>query len=179
MASIITGTLALGLVGYPFVLPDTIGGNWFVGPEADRELFIRWTQANAALLTMQFSYAPWDYDEETAQICQRFAVLHQTLAPLRIAAAEQAVRTGQPPIRPIFWQDPSDPIAQVITDAFMLGDTLLVAPVVQRGAVSRDIYLPRGRWRDYWSDAHYEGGRWLMQFPAPLPVLPLFVRVGS
>lgn len=53
----------MSLVGYPFILPDMIGGNAY-GETPSKELFIRWAQANALLPAMQFSLLPWDYDQE-------------------------------------------------------------------------------------------------------------------
>jgi alpha-glucosidase (family GH31 glycosyl hydrolase) len=177
LVSVITTGLRLGMAGYPFVMPDMIGGNAYGGTTADKELLIRWAQASAPMLVNQYSLAPWDYDPETVDICRRYAQLHVDLTEDRLEAARQSVETGAPVIRPIFWVDPQDITAQKIGDEFMLGDRLLAAPVVTQGAVSRDVYLPTGKWRDYWSDTHYTGDQWLRDYPAPLDVLPLFVRV--
>jgi alpha-glucosidase (family GH31 glycosyl hydrolase) len=56
---------------------------------------------------------------------------------------------------------------------------VVVAPVVTKGAVSRDVYLPKGRWVDYRTKKPVEGGRWLKGYAAPLDVLPVFVREGA
>jgi alpha-glucosidase (family GH31 glycosyl hydrolase) len=177
LASVITSGLALSLSGYPFTLPDMVGGNAYNGVNADKELLIRWTQASAPMLAIQFSLAPWDYDEETVTICRKYAQLFAALADDRIAAARQAVATGDPVIRPIFWGAPRDAVAQTVRDEYLLGDNYLVAPVVTPQTRQRDVYLPAGRWRDYWSEAVFEGGLWLRDYPAPLDVLPLFVRL--
>lgn len=176
LASIITTGLALGMAGYPFILPDMIGGNAYGDVLADKELVIRWAQASAPMLAIQFSLAPWDYDEETVAICRHYAQLHVTLYPERLTAAQQAVKTGAPVIRPMFWASPRDPVAQVVRDQYMLGDRHLVAPVVTPNTAQRDIYLPEGGWLDYWDGTFYDGGRWLRGYPAPLEMLPLFVR---
>ncbi len=97
-------------------------------------------------------------------------------APAMIAAARQAVETGQPVIRPVFWAAPDDPETWPIKDAYLMGDNYLVAPVVTQGATTRDVYLPAGHWRDYWSGAVLEAG-WHRNYPAPLDTLPLFVRL--
>lgn len=151
LASVITTTLMLSMTGYPFILPDIIGGNAYNGVMPDRELLIRWTQLSAPMLAIQFSIAPWDYDEETNTICRKYAELHVELADLRLAAAQEAVRSGAPVIRPIFWVAPLDEVAQIVEDEYMVGDALLVAPNIIQGARMRDIYLPSGVWRDYWS----------------------------
>lgn len=63
LKTLIPTLLQFGLEGYPYVLPDMIGGNGY-GDPPDRELFIRWLQANVFMPAMQFSYAPWNYDQE-------------------------------------------------------------------------------------------------------------------
>ena len=65
-----------------------------------------------------------------------------------------------------------------LDDQFMLGDRLLVAPVLANGQRERTIYLPAGHWRDYWSAREYEGPQNLAAYPAPLDTLPLFERIG-
>ncbi|HRE49150.1 MAG TPA: glycoside hydrolase family 31 protein [Aggregatilineales bacterium] len=178
LASVITTALALSLSGYPFALPDMIGGNAYGGVDADKELLIRWTQASALMLAIQFSITPWDFDAETVAICKKYADLHVSLAEDRLAAAVEATRSGTPVIRPIWWGDPTNVTAQGIADEYLLGAKYLVAPVVTMGARQRDIYLPNGTWRDYESGKRYEGRTWLRDYPAPLDTLPLFVRVG-
>ncbi|KOB70266.1 Glycosyl hydrolase family 31 protein, partial [Operophtera brumata] len=71
------------------------------------------------------------------------------------------------------WLDPEDQDALAVWDEFLLGEKILVAPVLEEGAVSRDIYLPRGAWRDARGDAH-TGPVWLRDYPAPLDTLPYF-----
>ena len=77
--SVLTGILALGMAGYPFVLPDMVGGNEYE-EKADADMMIRWTQLNALLPSMQFSLAPWEYGEESAELCRRYADLHMEFA---------------------------------------------------------------------------------------------------
>jgi alpha-glucosidase (family GH31 glycosyl hydrolase) len=177
LASVITTALSLGMAGYPFILPDMIGGNAYQEGTASKELLIRWVQVSAPMLAIQFSLAPWEYDAETVDLCRKYAHLHVDLLPVRLRAAQLATETGAPVIRPLFWAAPDDPVTLVIGDQYLLGDSHLVAPVVTPGATARDVYLPAGTWQDYWTGAIYEGGRWLREFSAPLDVLPLFVRV--
>ncbi|MCX9155413.1 glycoside hydrolase family 31 protein [Niveibacterium sp. 24ML] len=176
LASVVTQALALGLVGYPFVLPDMVGGNAY-GNTVSPELMIRWTQACAPMLAIQFSIPPWELGAEVDAICRRYTELHVALAPRRIAAARQATVDGTPPIRPMIWAAPERAEAAGIADQYLLGEDLLVAPVLAEGLRARDIWLPPGQWRDYWGGAVYPGG-WLTAWPAALDVLPLFVRVG-
>ena len=101
LKTMIPTALTMGVLGYPFILPDMIGGNAYgdwnfsatVLPE--RELFIRWVQLSAYLPSMQFSIAPWDYDEEVTLISQRMVKTHEeVVTPLLLAAAEESIKKG-------------------------------------------------------------------------------------
>lgn len=173
--SVLTGILSLGLCGYPFILPDMIGGNAY-DEQADAELMIRWTQLNALLPAMQFSLAPWEYGAECSALCRRYAELHLEFAPRILELAREAAQTGAPIIRPLWWLAPNDENALTCDDQFLLGEDILVAPVVRPSQQAREVYLPPGQWRDYWTGAVYEGETVLQDFPAPLDVLPVFVR---
>jgi len=104
LRSLIPTALAFGIAGYPFVLPDMIGGNGYGGNITtglsntvlpDRELFVRWTELTAFMPAMQFSVAPWKYDDETVAIARKFAHLHETAVGDEIeAAAMNAVLHG-------------------------------------------------------------------------------------
>jgi alpha-glucosidase (family GH31 glycosyl hydrolase) len=63
LKALVTSLLAMNMVGYSFVIPDMVGGNGYTDFPT-KELFIRWLQANTFMPTIQFSYAPWDFDEE-------------------------------------------------------------------------------------------------------------------
>lgn len=176
LASVITGALSLGLTGYPFVLPDMIGGNAY-GNSVSAELMIRWTQACAPMLAIQFSIPPWSLGEEAERICRDYAKLHVELAPQRLAAAHQAAVDGTPPLKPMAWVAEGDADALAIADQYLVGDELLVAPVLIEGARCRDIWLPPGRWQERTSGKLFDGG-WLRDHPAPLEHLPLFKRLA-
>ena len=175
LASVITGALALGLVGYPFVLPDMVGGNAY-GNNVSPELMVRWTQACAPMLAIQFSIPPWGLGEETSRLCRRYADLHVELGKRRLEAARRTILDGTPPIRAMVWVAPDQPEARTIGDQYLLGDDLLVAPVLLEGQRERDVWLPPGHWRDFWTGAIQAPG-WLRGFPAPLDTLPLFERL--
>lgn len=104
------------MVGYPFVLPDMIGGNGYNNRPPTKELFIRWLQANVFMPSLQFSYVPWDYDNETIAISRQFTQLHANITDLIVEAFRKATVTGEPPNAPIWWLDPQDAVAQQVTD---------------------------------------------------------------
>lgn len=175
LASTVTGSIAMNLIGYPFSFPDMIGGNQYFGREASAELLIRWTQAVAPMPIIQFSVPPWEFGEQCASICAKYAALRAELSQYSLAAS----RSGLPIVRPLWWLAPDDETAQVIDDTYLVGDDLLVAPIIEEGARARNIYLPAGRWRSYWNADQQHNAGWLRDYPVPLDHLALFVRVDS
>ena len=172
LASCITQAITLNMLGYPFSFPDMIGGNQYGAP-VDEELLIRWTQAVAPMPIIQFSVPPWQFSAECVRICREYADLHAALAVQHIAST----RKHQPLVRPIWWLAPNDEAALTCNDEYLIGDTLLIAPVITEGARQRDIYIPPGEWRSYWdSNEVYTGGQMLKAYPASLETLPLFIK---
>jgi hypothetical protein len=94
------------------------------------------------------------------------------------AAAATAARCGLPIIRPLHLVDPADDRGWTIADAFGYGPSLWVAPVLDEGARSREVALPRGDWVETWSGAHVRGGGEVLA-PAPRESIPVWVRSGS
>lgn len=115
LATLIPALLHSNIVGYPFVLPDMIGGNGY-DDKPDKELFIRWLQANVFMPTLQFSYVPWDYDQETIEISRKFTKLHSMISDHIVHQMKTTVLTGEPVNLPIWWYDPEDIVAQQIDD---------------------------------------------------------------
>ncbi|XP_049791625.1 myogenesis-regulating glycosidase-like [Schistocerca nitens] len=181
LASLVTTLLQMNMVGYPFVLPDMVGGNGYGSDVLTKELFIRWLQATVFMPAIQFSYAPWDFDDETVELSRQLADLHARYAPRIVELMRKAVQDGSPVNPPIWWVDPTDDTALGINSEFLLGEDLLVAPVLEEGAISRDIYLPTGNWTDEVDPEHpiIEGPVWLTNYSAPLSVLPYFTRVPN
>jgi alpha-glucosidase (family GH31 glycosyl hydrolase) len=171
--------ITVSMRGYPYTMPDMVGGNQYNDDRADKELMIRWAQASALMPLLQFSIGPWHFDDETVKLVRAASELHVKLAPLIVEMAQAAPRTGEPILAPLWYHAPRDPATFAVTDQFMLGPDVVVAPVVKKGAVARDLYLPAGRWRDLASGTVVEGGRAVAGHPAPLAVLPVFLREGS
>ena len=188
LRSVIATSLILSSIGYVFVMPDMIGGNAYCRGDMDcqdnrpgRELYIRWTQLAAFLPMMQFSIPPWEYDDEVTSIARRYVSLHADyIAPKIIALAELATRTGEPIIRPMWWSAPDDPQAWNLGSQFMVGDDVVVAPILDPQATSRRLYLPQGVWKDMNSGRIIDvdaKGYFIDKHPATLEQIPYFERV--
>ncbi|EFA02566.2 myogenesis-regulating glycosidase [Tribolium castaneum] len=176
--SLITSLLLFNINGYVFVLPDMIGGNGYT-EKPTAELMVRWTQANTFMPAMQFSYLPWEItsDEfDSLEITKKFVALHADYADAIIEAMNNSIATGAPVNPPIWWVDPTNPDALKANDEYLLGENILVAPVIQEGATSRDIVLPTGSWKDGNSETVYKGPQILKGYAAPIDTLPYFIR---
>jgi alpha-glucosidase (family GH31 glycosyl hydrolase) len=178
LPAIVTHGGIQSLLGYVFNCPDLIGGGLDEGFKPDEELNVRWTEAAAFMPIMQFSYAPWQFSEPAQKIIHHFALLHGKLWRSHLKAlVERTMATGKPVWSPLFYVFPDDERTYLIRDEFIVGDKLLVAPVVGPGVRARDVYLPAGQWRDFWSEKVVEGGRTIPNYPAPLESIPVFERL--
>lgn len=175
LPSVLRSVLQLSVLGYGAILPDMIGGN-ADGIIPTKELFIRWTQLNTFLPVMQFSFTPWHFDDETIDITRTFIDLRYKY---KDRILKEFKDSSHPVINPIWWISPDDSIAQTIDSEFLLGEELLVAPVLKEGAVQRDIYLPAGKWKDQNNGEVHEGPGFLRNYSAPLNVLPYFDRMSN
>ena len=151
LQSVLTATLTFGILGYPFVLPDMVGGNAYI-VKPTKELYIRWAQLNAFLPSIQFSLPPWNYDNETVAIVKDALALRQNFSEIIYSLAVESVKTGEPIVRPLWWHWPTDHETFVIYTEFMLGKDYLIAPVLHRSVVSHTVYLPAGIWQEQWKD---------------------------
>lgn len=179
--SLVPHALDASLLGYSFVCPDMIGGGLDggfkdKGYKFDEELFVRWAEASALMPMMQYSLAPWKLSPDNILICRKYSDLHVSLGDYIYKLAEQSKIDGSPIVRPLFFEFPDDEKSYTIKDEFMLGERFLVTPVLQKGAVSRDVYLPQGTWIDFWSGEVFNGGS-VINYPAPLEILPIFIRI--
>ncbi|XP_069482938.1 myogenesis-regulating glycosidase [Ambystoma mexicanum] len=185
LKSLIPTVLTISMLGYPFILPDMIGGNIYpnvtdgADEMPDRELYIRWLELSAFMPSMQFSVPPWLYDKDVIEIAQKFTELHESLvAPLLLELAGEVTDTGDPIIRPIWWISPSDETAHKIDSQFLIGDTLMVAPVLEPGKQERDVYLPAGKWRSYKGELFQKTPVFLTDYPVDLDEVAYFIWVS-
>ncbi|MFI9024485.1 glycoside hydrolase family 31 protein [Streptomyces sp. NPDC053560] len=173
--------LGLGLCGVPYSGPD-IGGYSEV-PSA--ELYVRWFQLGAYLPLFRTHCAhdagrrePWEFGDEVLAHARAAALERERLLPYVHTLGQLARLAGAPYVRPLWWNSPRDRALRDCEDAFLLGDALLVAPVLEEGARRRSVRLPRGRWYDTATGRAYEGpGRVVVD--APLSRIPVLARAGA
>jgi len=124
---------------------------------------------------------PYIYGEPFTSINRKYLRLKLRLTPYMYTLCHEASETGVPAVRALVLEYPTDPVALGNTTRyeFLLGKNLLVAPVYRDEEKRDSIYLPRGKWFDYWDGTVYEGKTVLNTYPAPLDKLPLFVKAGS
>lgn len=118
------------------------------------------------------------HDTHVEGICREYLNLRYRLLPFLYSCAAQTHATGLPLIRPVWFADPADREALSRDDEFLFGNSFLVAPVLQPGVTRRALYLPAGKWWDYWSGEAMEGGREVSR-PVDLKTMPLYVKAGA
>jgi alpha-glucosidase (family GH31 glycosyl hydrolase) len=174
--------LNVGLAGIPLWGTD-IGGFGFAGT-CTPELYLRWFQFGAFCPLFRphgdqsERREPWQFGAEVEAICRHYLALRYRLLPYIYTAIAEACTTGVPLMRPLILEFPEDPHVLNLTDEYLFGREILVAPVVDEGATERVVYLPAGGWIDFWTDALYRGPCTL-PVTAPLHILPLFIREGA
>jgi alpha-glucosidase/alpha-D-xyloside xylohydrolase len=115
---------------------------------------------------------------EVEPICRKYLELRYRLMPYLYTAVRDGTETGLPVMRALWLHHPDDPAAVARGDEYLWGRDMLVAPVVERGATSRSLYLPRGTWIDFWNEERVAGGREIDR-PVDLSTMPLYVRAGA
>ncbi|MEV5239259.1 TIM-barrel domain-containing protein [Streptomyces cinnamoneus] len=146
---------------------------------------LQWKAFLPAVMTMDgwapSDKQPWRYGEPYTSINRKYLKLKESLLPYMYSYAAEATRTGVGPVRPLALEYPDDPRAssEEAKYEFLTGEHFLVAPVYEDKEVRDGIYLPRGKWTDYWTGRTYEGPTTVNGYRAPLDTLPLFVKAGA
>lgn len=175
--------LGMGLSGVPNEGGD-VGG--FGGSAPDRELFVRWIQNG--IFQPRFSVHSvnndntvtelWMY-EDVKDIIRDAVLLRYHFTPYLYSAMYHAHKTGEPIMRPLVYEFQEDTACYNENFEFMFGRDLLVANVLEPGAVTKDIYLPAGcTWYDYYTHQSYEGGQ-TITIPVQLDSIPMYLREGA
>ncbi len=188
----ITAGLTAGASGIFFWGWDLAG---FSGEIPSAELYLRAAAMAAFCPIMQYhsefnrhrrpsrDRTPWNIAERTSDprvlpTFRRFAQIRERLVPYLADQARRAVATSRPLMRALCFEWPADPQIWDVPYQYLLGDALLVAPVVEPGATDWEVYLPAGRWVDLWTGAAVEGGRRVTR-AVPLEIIPVFRRADA
>ena len=176
LQKLIPDEMSQSVMGYAYTCPDMIGGgeysSFLEGSTIDEELVVRSAQVHALMPMMQFSVAPWRIlRKENNRICLEMAKLHLKMGEKILALAKEASRTGEPIVQPMAMAFPTGGYEQ-IKDQFVLGHEIIVAPVLEKGARTRNVVLPPGRWRA--DDGTVFDGEKEITITVPLERLPHF-----
>ncbi len=196
--------LSMAMAGIPWWTSD-IGG--FIGGDisdpAFRELLVRWFQwgafcpvfrmhgerspwhereqefiNNVRQLTSGQDNELWSFGEDVYELLKPYLFIRERLRPYIRQLMMDASETGAPVMRPLFYDFQQDEKCWNVEDAYMFGPDLLVAPIMEAGAETREIYLPKGcRWVDAYTGETYEGGQ-TVTVPAPIGIIPVMMREG-
>lgn len=186
LANQIPLSLSAGMGLIPFWTTDISG---YCGDIKDypamAELYVRWMQfgifnpLSRAHHEGNNAVEPWLFGSEAEKICKNSIELKYRLFPYIYTYAREAHDKGLPLMRPVFLEYPDDENAFNQNEEFFFGKELLVAPVVKKNAVAKQVYLPEGEWIDFNNGRTvYEGDK-IITYKTPLNVIPLFVKKGS
>lgn len=186
LASQVTLAQSAGMGLIPFWTTDISG---YCGDIKDRdamaELYIRWMQfgvfnpLSRAHHEGNNAAEPWTFGADAERICREAINLKYMLHPYIYSYARTAFDTGIPLIRALLLEYPEDSETFRLESEFMLGKELLVAPVVEKEASVKQVYLPQGEWIDFNNGKTvYTGKQWI-SYPVTLSTIPLFVKRGS
>lgn len=182
--------LSMSMSGVPYIHSDAGG---FAGGEGDNELYVRWLQFatftpifrphGTALYEVDkaafsFSSEAALIDEPYRDIAKETIALRYKFLPYNYTLAYRQAKYGEPLMRPLYYEFPKDTAANTIMDEYVWGNEILVAPVLQKAAAVRKIYLPEGKWFDMVRNEIYQGKQ-NITYKVNLSYSPIFLKEGS
>jgi oligosaccharide 4-alpha-D-glucosyltransferase len=182
--------LGMSMSGVPYIHADAGG---FAGGDGDKELYTRWLQFatftpvfrphGTALgdLEKGVSDIPSEaalYDEPYKSIVRNTIKLRYQLLPYNYTLAYNQAKNGKALVRPLFYQNSIDSNLYKTDNEFMWGESMLVAPVLEKGQKEKKIYLPAGEWYKWHTDEKTMGAQWINE-SLSLEYIPVFVKEGS
>ncbi len=186
LQSVVVAAQSAAMSGYSTWASDIGGYQNSNVSSTPTNLFMRWTQFGAFSPLMQMhrqisanNQYPWSYGADALTNYQFYAKLHTALFPYIYSYAKQASTNGLPIIRPMVLLNQDDPNVYGLKHSFYFGNELLVAPVVTNTATTRLVYLPQGKWYDFFTNAVYTGGQNIIWSNATQSLMPVFVREGG
>jgi oligosaccharide 4-alpha-D-glucosyltransferase len=184
--------LGMSMSGVPYTHSDA--GGFAMTDKADPELYTRWLQFAAftpifrphgtALEditppgTLSVPSEPALWPESVKEITKGIVQLRYDMAPYNYTLAYEQMKYGKPLMRPLFYNNFLDSNLLKATDQYYWGDNILVAPVTEQGAVTKRIYLPKGKWYDWMRNRYYTGGQWIND-SVDINHIPVLAKQGS
>lgn len=171
----------LGISGYAIAGVD-IGG---FGADTTKELMARWIEA--AFMSTFFrnhcakgniNQEPWLFGDELIDIYRKYVELHYQFIPYIYDLLKQTSKTGVAPMRPLVLEYEDDENTYNLNSEFMVGPSMLIAPVLEPGVNKKMVYLPNGDWYNYFTHEKYAGNQWVL-VDAPLDTCPIFIKGGA
>ena len=192
--TIIPAILSAGISGHPLVVAH-VGGyaytdhyNNVILPANSEELWIRWLQTCALFPVMYThegdelyfnTHVVFDQSPQTLAMYKKYAKLHVQFFPYFYTLVKEGKEKGIPVARSLYFHYPNDVNTIAIKDQFLLGDRVMVAPVLDSAATNRSVYFPTGVWYNYWTGNIAATGPTTITVNAPLDYLPIFVKEGT
>jgi alpha-D-xyloside xylohydrolase len=184
LAGSLKGGLHIGLSGFGFWSHDVPGFHGvpnFMNSVLPDDIYVRWTQFGVFSSHLRYHGSherePWHYST-IAPIVKKWLQLRYRLIPYILEQSEKVTHTGYPVLRALLFHHPEDKTCWHIEDQYYFGDSMLVAPVMN-SENRRDIYLPEGKWVNFFTGEILEGERWLRNVEVPLEQMPVYVKYGA
>jgi alpha-glucosidase (family GH31 glycosyl hydrolase) len=179
LRKLVPSMLLQGIMGYYFNCPDLIGGGEFTSflhdAVIDQELIVRSAQCHALMPMMQFSVAPWRVlDEKHFKAVKRSVEIRKKFVDYILAEAKKTAKSGEPTIRSLEYSYPGNAFGRV-NQQFLIGDKLLVAPIIEKGITEHKIYLPEGNWKAF-NGKIYKGNKEIL-VPVTINDIPYFEKL--
>ena len=184
MAGSLKGGLHLGLSGFAFWSHDVPGFHGvpdFMNSVIPDDLYVRWTQFGVFSSHIRYhgtsKREPYEYPKISG-IIRKWWKLRYALIPYIFEQSKHSTETGYPVLRALVFHHPGDKTCWHIDDQYFFGNDFLVAPVMNYEN-KRDVYLPEGKWVNFFSGEILEGGKWLKNLKVPLDEMPVWIREGA
>lgn len=162
--------LTAGLHGYPFTVSMAPSQD-----KIDEELFTRWLQVAMFLPGLRVTDAVVNFGDRISNLAKNMSSYRQDVVVPAFNKIAPEVSEGSPLIRPLWWIDPTDSNSWIVSDQFLIGNSIMVAPVLCHGDRSRKVYIPKGEWVNTLTGKHYVGKQWLHEYPVLLEDIPVFI----
>ncbi|GAB1606036.1 myogenesis-regulating glycosidase-like [Argonauta hians] len=167
--NVIDQALTVSMLGYPYI---TVSPSAY--PNITQELYMRYISLASFMPVLRLSYSKHLHNRKTFLHLHNLIALHQKLVSKTIEGLTADIKAGLPIIRPLWWVDPTDKTTLNISDQFLIGSKLMVAPYLCGNIHKRDIYIPAGRWKDLQSKVEIQGKTWFYNYPTEKNFVAIF-----